>query len=94
MADSDNTAALLSSGLVHKYLLPQLRISDLLNLENISTSFRQLVGSAAEEVWTAAIARSLPHSHHLARVQTGCEQAARQYVRHQMAIATQSFLSA
>ena len=94
MADPDITAALLSSGLLHGHLLTRLCLSDLVHIESLSTAFRLLVSSAPEEAWHAAIARSVPHSHHLARIKTGCQQAARQYIRTQRAIQAQDFTMA
>ena len=82
---------LLSSSLVQRHLLPRLCLDDLVSLENVSTAFRHHVRSAPEEAWAAAITRSVPPSHHLARVQTGLQQASRKYLATQSAIRTRDF---
>ena len=91
MADTSSTqAALLSCGLLQRHLLPRLCLSDLLCIECVSTAFQHLICSAPDAVWTAVIARTVPPSHHLAKLpETGRQQAARQYATLQRAIQTE-----
>ena len=81
--------SLLSSSLLQRHLLPRLCLSDLLAVEHVSLAFRQLVTSAPDPVYGAALARTLPPSHRLARVQTGCRQAAYDYAHLLRAFRTQ-----
>ena len=91
MADTGSVqAALLSSGVLQKHLLPRLCLSDLLRVGSLNKAFQQLICCAPDAVWSAVIALTVPPSHPLAqaRLQNGCQQAARRYAALQRAIKT------
>ena len=84
----DIVADAVDSGLLQRYLLPQLCLGDLLRFQCISTAFRQLV---TRNVWRAAFVRAVPTSHPLARVQRGFRRAAIGFISTQRAIQKQNF---
>ena len=91
MVRCDAVTGLLSSGLLQRHLLPRLDLSDLLSFESIGAPFKHLVASASEKVWHAVSARTVPPNHHLLDVQTGFQQAARQYASTERAVKTGNF---
>ena len=85
MDSSGNLAALLSSGLVQRHLLPRLDVHDLLSVEGVSTGFKHLLNVVDEGVWSAAIRTQSP-CHPLALVKKDVRQAVRQYAELREAI--------
>ena len=89
MEGGSTAAALISSGVLQQHLLPRLHLGDLHSIECVSTAFGQLLAQAPENVWEAAIARTVPPSHPLARVQLDYQQAVYQCAALQRAIDAQ-----
>ena len=86
---ADSFAALISSGLSQRHLLPRLCLHDLLSIEGISSTISRLLLS--EDFWHSAILRSLPPGHSLTRgqVASGSRRAAHQHADTQKAIRDQ-----
>ena len=93
MSDSGSLLMdVLSNGLILHQLQSRLCVAELLYLKCVSPACRQLVATLNDEMWTGAIRRSVPSSHHLAKARD-IHSAIAQHCATQQAIRAQEMMT-